>query len=178
MTYTSTTAPQAPQQEPTKTVVFGGRVTKDPELRMTPNNQPVINVDFAVNQLNGETHWGRATIWGTDAYIAADFCKKGDMIAGVADFKVTSREHNGQTYQNNEYNVQSLFLSTKDILAIVDSKIDAAVKPQPQVAPTPQPQPQAPAQPAQQPTGFTQPAPADKPQEEFPDLNLGDDLPF
>ena len=173
MTYTSTTAPQAPQQEPTKTVVFGGRVTKDPELRMTPNNQPVINVDFAVNQLNGETHWGRATIWGTDAYIAADFCKKGDMIAGVADFKVTSREYNNQTYQNNEYNVKSLFLSTKDILAIVDSKIEAAVKPQP-VA-TEAPQPQTPTQP----TGFSQPAPVAEPQEEAPTLQIdSDDLPF
>lgn len=173
MTYRPTQAPAQPApQQPTKTVVFGGQVTKDPELRMN-GDTPVINIDFAVNQLNGETHWGRATIWGTDAYIAQDFCRKGEMIAGVADFKVTSREYNNQTYQNNEYNVKSLFLSTKDILAIVDSKIEAAVKPQP-VA-TEAPQPQAPTQP----TGFTQPAPADKPQEETPTLQIdSDDLPF
>ena len=174
MTYTSTQAPQQPtQQQPTKTVVFGGRVTKDPELKTTQNGNPVINVDFAVDQLNGETHWGRATIWGTDAYIAADFCRKGDTIAGVADFKVTTREFEGKTYQNNEYNVQSLFLSTKDILAIVDRKIETAVKPQPVATETPQPQ--APTQP----TGFSQPAPVDKPQEETPTLQIdSSDLPF
>lgn len=129
MTYTGNTAPQQPAHEPTKTVVFGGTVTKEPELRMTQNNQAVINIDFAVNQLNGETHWGRATVWGTDAYIAADFCRKGEPIAGVADFKVTTREFEGKTYTNNEYNVKSLFLSTKDILGIVDQKIEAAMKP-------------------------------------------------
>jgi len=176
MTYTSTQAPTQPTHEPTKTVVFGGTVTKEPELRTTQNGQPVVNIDFAVNQLNGETHWGRATVWGTDAYIAADFCRKGDPIAGVADFKVTSREYNGQTYQNNEYNVKSLFLSTKDILGIVDGKIKEALNPKVEVQDeTKEPTVTAPAQP----TGFTQPAPADKPQEETPTLQIdSDDLPF
>ena len=156
MTYTGNTQPTQPAHEPTKTVVFGGTVTKDPELRTTQNGNAVVNIDFAVNQLNGKTHWGRATVWGTDAYIAADFCKKGEPIAGVADFKVTTREYNKQAYQNNEYNVKALFLSTKDILNIVDQKIDAAMKPKTeeptgttQDTPTPphMPQPQAPGQP-------------------------------
>ncbi len=185
MTYDYGNTPAQPQvQQPTKTVVFGGRVTKDPELRMTTNNQPVINIDFAVNQFNGETHWGRATVWGTDAYIAADFCKKGEMIAGVADFKVTKRIYEGKEYITNEYNVQTLLLSAKDILKIVDGKIAKAIAVEPKVEQPVVEQPQAQLEPEHVPRSKTDTPTPPQPEPQVPAQPTttiqidNDELPF
>ena len=94
-----------------------------------------------------------------------------DSTGGIAKkLADTNRE------QTPLYNVKSLFLSTKDILGIVDGKIKEALNPKLEVQDEiKEPTVTAPAQP----TGFTQPAPADKPREETPTLQIDSDyLPF
>jgi single-strand DNA-binding protein len=81
-------------------VVLVGRLTKDPELRYTPNGVPVATFTLAVNRNfkkeNGETEadFINCVIWRKPAENVANFLKKGSL-AGV-DGRVQTRNYEGQ----------------------------------------------------------------------------------
>lgn len=81
-------------------VVLVGRLTKDPELKYTPNGVPVATFTLAVNR-NYANHQGERdadfiniVVWRKPAENAATFLKKGSL-AGV-DGKITTRNFEGQ----------------------------------------------------------------------------------
>jgi single-strand DNA-binding protein len=70
------------------TLIIAGNVGRDPEMRYTPNGQPVTNFSVASNRQytgnNGqevkETLWFRITTWGKQAEVCNQYLKKGSKV--------------------------------------------------------------------------------------------------
>jgi single-strand DNA-binding protein len=68
-------------------IVLIGRLTRDPELRYTPNGVAVANFDLAVDRptpsTNGEreTDFIRIISWQKQAEVVANYLKKGRLVA-------------------------------------------------------------------------------------------------
>jgi single-strand DNA-binding protein len=80
-------------------VVLVGRMTKDPELKYTPNGVAVCTFTLAVNRpfkTNGETEadFINCVVWRKPAENVANFLKKGSL-AGV-DGRIQTRNYEGQ----------------------------------------------------------------------------------
>jgi single-strand DNA-binding protein len=81
-------------------VVLVGRLTKDPDLRYTPNGVPVATFTLAVNrafsnqQGEREADFINCVIWRKPAENVANFLKKGSL-AGV-DGRIQTRHYEGQ----------------------------------------------------------------------------------
>jgi single-strand DNA-binding protein len=80
-------------------VVLVGRLTKDPDLRYTPNGVPVATFTLAVNRpfkTNGEQEadFINCVIWRKPAENVANFLQKGSL-AGV-DGRIQTRNYEGQ----------------------------------------------------------------------------------
>ncbi|RLL41752.1 single-stranded DNA-binding protein [Oceanobacillus piezotolerans] len=81
-------------------VVLVGRLTRDPELRYTPNGVAVANFNIAVNrpftnqQGNREADFINGVVWRRQAENLANYMKKGNLI-GV-DGRVQTRNYEGQ----------------------------------------------------------------------------------
>lgn len=81
-------------------VVLIGRLTKDPDLRYTPNGVPVATFTLAVERSfkngNGEkeTDFIPCVVWRQQAENVANYLAKGDL-AGV-DGRIQTRNYEGQ----------------------------------------------------------------------------------
>ena len=81
-------------------VVLVGRLTKDPELRYTPNGVAVATFTLAVNrafsnqQGEREADFINCVVWRKQAENVANFLKKGSL-AGV-DGRIQTRNYEGQ----------------------------------------------------------------------------------
>ena len=75
-------------------VVLVGRLTRDPDLRYTPNGVAVANFNIAVNrpfsnqQGNREADFINIVAWGSSADFVARYFGKGDMIAVEGRLKI------------------------------------------------------------------------------------------
>jgi single-strand DNA-binding protein len=82
-------------------VTLVGRLTKDPDLRITPEGTPVVNLTLAVNRQfknqNGdyETDFVHCTIWRKTAENTANYCRKGSVLG------ITGKIHT-RNYQNQD----------------------------------------------------------------------------
>jgi len=69
-------------------VMLIGNVTRDPEIKYTPQGRPVTDLGIAVNRVytpdggekREETTYVDITLWGRQAEIAGEYCKKGRSI--------------------------------------------------------------------------------------------------
>ena len=81
-------------------VILVGRLTKDPELRYTPNGVAVASFTLAVNraftnqQGEREADFINCVVWRRPAENVANFLKKGSL-AGV-DGRIQTRSYDGQ----------------------------------------------------------------------------------
>ncbi|QDP42012.1 single-stranded DNA-binding protein [Radiobacillus deserti] len=81
-------------------VVLVGRLTKDPDLRYTPNGVAVANFTLAVNrpfsnqQGNREADFINCVVWRRPAENLANFMSKGSLV-GV-DGRIQTRSFDGQ----------------------------------------------------------------------------------
>lgn len=81
-------------------VVLVGRLTRDPDLRYTPNGVAVANFNIAVNrpftnqQGEREADFINGVVWRRQAENLANFMKKGNLI-GV-DGRIQTRNYEGQ----------------------------------------------------------------------------------
>lgn len=81
-------------------VILVGRLTKDPDLRYTPNGVPVATFTLAVNrnfsnqQGERETDFLNCVVWRQQAENVANYLKKGNL-AGV-DGRIQTRNYEGQ----------------------------------------------------------------------------------
>ena len=67
------------------TVVLTGRLTRDPELRMTPNGIEVVTFSLAFDnksKTNGDktTSFINCTAWRQTAKYISNYCKKGNLL--------------------------------------------------------------------------------------------------
>ncbi|MEC5422097.1 single-stranded DNA-binding protein [Virgibacillus sp. C22-A2] len=103
-------------------VTLVGRLTKDVDLRYTPNGKAVGNFTLAVNRpfkTNGqqETDFINCTIWGKQAENLANFMKKGSQVG------VTGRIQT-RTYENSEGKTVFVTEVVADQAAFLESKKD------------------------------------------------------
>jgi single-strand DNA-binding protein len=71
-----------------QTLILVGNLGKEPEMRFTPNGQPVTTLSIATNRRhanNGgqpvkETTWFRVTVWGKQAETCNQFLHKGSKV--------------------------------------------------------------------------------------------------
>ncbi|MET3696777.1 single-strand binding protein [Bacillus oleivorans] len=82
-------------------VALVGRLTRDPEVRRTPEGTAVTNVTIAINrhfrnqQGEIEADFVPCTIWRKAAENTAQYCKKGSLVGVIG--KIQTR-----TYENQE----------------------------------------------------------------------------
>lgn len=67
-------------------VILIGRLTKDPDLRYTPNGTAVCNVTVAINRMRTkdggqEADFVPCVVWGKGAENLAQYVKKGNQVA-------------------------------------------------------------------------------------------------
>lgn len=76
-----------------------GNLTKDPELRMTPNNIPVCSFTIAVNRRHGEkqTDFFRVQAWRGLGKSCSKYLTKGKKVAVVGELQTRTYEQDGQT---------------------------------------------------------------------------------
>jgi single-strand DNA-binding protein len=75
-----------------------GRLGQDPELKTTPNGQPVASFSMACQddykdtqgQKIERTEWVRAVMWGKSAEVFAQYAKKGSKV--YVEGKLTTRK--------------------------------------------------------------------------------------
>ena len=79
-------------------ITLTGRLTRDPELRYTPNGVAVTNFDLAVDRsvLNQagerETDFIRIIAWQKQAELCANYLKKGRLVAVEGRLQIRSYE--------------------------------------------------------------------------------------
>ncbi|HUS49703.1 MAG TPA: single-stranded DNA-binding protein [Candidatus Paceibacterota bacterium] len=107
-------------------VILICRTTRDVELRQTANGTSVASVSAATNETykdkNGvkkeETEWHSLVFWGTQANIAHQYVKKGDLIYLEGKIKTRSWDDNSgnkrYTTEINVSNFQMLSSSKKN----------------------------------------------------------------
>jgi len=87
-------------------VIIVGRLGQDPEIRYTPNGQPVANFSVATSEVwldkqSGEkqerTEWHRIVVWGKLAELCRDYLKKGKQI--YLEGKLQTRSWNDKSDQ-------------------------------------------------------------------------------
>lgn len=81
-------------------VTIVGRITRDPELKMTTEGTPVANITLAVNRHyknhNGEieTDFVQCTLWRKAAENTAQYCRKGAVIGITGRIQTRNYENN------------------------------------------------------------------------------------
>ncbi|WP_108668896.1 single-stranded DNA-binding protein [Peribacillus acanthi] len=81
-------------------VILVGRLTKDPELRYTPEGKAVSNITLAVNRnfknADGdyEADFVHCTIWRRSAENLAQYCQKGSLV-GISG-RIQTRNYSNQ----------------------------------------------------------------------------------
>lgn len=79
------------------TILMIGRITKDIELRYTPNNKAVATIYLAVQNSKDDTTFLPITIFGSMAETTNKYCKKGDLIG----IRGIIKNHNWQDKEGN-----------------------------------------------------------------------------
>lgn len=78
-------------------VILAGNVTRDPELRHTPNNTPVTDITLAINRqfkCKEETTFVDVTLWSRLAEITSEYVKKGHPILVEGRLQLDTWENN------------------------------------------------------------------------------------
>ena len=97
-----------------------GNLTRDPELRVTPNGKDVCSLDVVVSRrkkIEGqpETDYFRVNAWGELAKTCAKYLTKGKKVAVIGSVSLSKREKDGKFYASIEVFAEHIeFLSPKD----------------------------------------------------------------
>ena len=117
-----------------------GNLGKDPELRMTSGNNPVVNFSLATNEkwkgkdgeLKEEASWHQVVVFGNQAQPCHDYLGKGSQVA--VEGRISYEEwtdKDGNTRHTTKIIAQRVeFLTTKERAPVAQS---AAPPPAPEV---------------------------------------------
>lgn len=122
-------------------VSLTGRLTKDPELRMTQSGTSVTSFTLAVNrrpnsQGQQEADFISCVAWGKTAQVAEQYLHKGSLI-GI-EGRIQTRSYDNQQGQR----VYVTEVVTETLSFLESRQQSTGYAPQPQAQPQPQPQPQ------------------------------------
>lgn len=90
-----------------------GRLTKDVELKQTPNGVSVVNFTIAVNRrFDKETaDFINCVAWRNTAEFIAKYFSKGSSIAIVGSLQTGSYEKDGQKFYTTDVNVDEAYFA-------------------------------------------------------------------
>jgi len=99
-------------------VLLFGNLGADPELRVTPSGQSVLNLRMATtesyldrnNTRQERTEWHSVAIWGKRADALAKFLAKGDKVFIEGSIRTHSYEKNGEKRYRTEIVAQNIIL--------------------------------------------------------------------
>lgn len=96
------------------TVILTGRITKDIEIRRTPNNNAVTTFSLAVTRDKENTDFIVCNAWNKTAELLEQYCKKGSKIGVTGAIRTHSWEENGLKRYATDVLVNSVeFLDNK-----------------------------------------------------------------
>ena len=109
-------------------VVLIGRLTKDPDSRMTASGIPLTRFTLAIDRSGGRenkvTDFLNIVTWRRTAEIASQFLKKGKLIAIEGSLRIDTYEKNGQIREWVEV--------VADNLQMLDRQTDSFTQEEPQ----------------------------------------------
>jgi single-strand DNA-binding protein len=112
-------------------IILIGRLTRDPELRYTPNGVAVANFDLAVPRPGEkkETDFIRIITWQKTAELCANYLKKGRQVAVEGRLQIRSYEaQDGQKRRVAEVVANQVqFLDRKDDKPVDKPKDDDGI---------------------------------------------------
>lgn len=114
-------------------VVLIGRMSADPELKMTQSNKPVLSFRIAVNKLvkageHPEANWIDCVAWKGTAEFIAKYFNKGSKIAVEGKLNTRSWEdNNGNKRKTVEVVVDSAFFVEKKSDTRADYNADVSI---------------------------------------------------
>lgn len=99
-------------------VMLFGNLGADPELRVTPSGQSVLNLRLATtesyldrnNTRQERTEWHSVAIWGKRADALAKFLGKGDKVFIEGGIRTSTYEKNGEKRYRTEIVAQNIIL--------------------------------------------------------------------
>ena len=101
-------------------LIIIGNLTRDPELRTTPQGKNVCSLDVAVNRrrrVEGqpEADYFRVNAWNDLAVNCAKYLTKGRKVCVAGSVSLSKREKDGKFYASIEVYAEDVeFLSPKD----------------------------------------------------------------
>ena len=107
-----------------------GNLTRDPELRVTPQGKDVCSIDVAVSRrkkIEGQpdADYFRVNAWGELAKTCDKYLTKGKKVAVIGSVSLSKREKDGKFFASIEVFAEHVeFLSPKD--STEEPKTDAA----------------------------------------------------
>lgn len=95
-----------------------GRITKDPELRLTINGTHFCSFDLAVRRTKEVTDFLPCVAWKDTARLICDYHKKGDFIGILG--RLTSRQ-----FKNKQGENRTIYEVAVDSISFIKSKTES-----------------------------------------------------
>lgn len=152
-------------------VILIGNVGADPEIRYTPNGNPITNITLATSeswkdkqsgQLQERTEWHRVVFFGRLAEIAAEYLRKGSQV--YVEGTLRTRKWQGQDGQDRH--TAEVIVDISGTMQLLGGRGDNE----------PSSNQQSGKQPAGQTRRPTQPQPSTQPAPDYDSFD--DDIPF
>lgn len=95
-------------------VTLTGRLTKDIDLRSTPNGKHVARFNIAVRRDDKTADFPTCVAWGKTAELLQRYCHKGSLIGVEGKIKTSNYQKDGKDVYKTEIEASSVeFLSSK-----------------------------------------------------------------
>ena len=115
------------------TLIIAGNVGRDPEMRDTPDGQPVTSFTVATSrQYTGksgetvkETCWFRITAWGKTAEVCNQYVKKGSKVLIEGALKPDPATGSPKVYDNSDGSKGSSYEVTAQTVRFLSSRDEA-----------------------------------------------------
>ena len=89
-------------------VSLTGRLTKDIDLRSTPNGKHVARFNVAVRRDDKTADFPTCVAWGKTAELLQRYCHKGSLIGVDGKIKTSNYQKNGKDVYKTEIEVSSI----------------------------------------------------------------------
>ena len=99
-------------------IILIGNLTRDPELRYTPQGTPVVKFGIATNRKYGEgkeeTFFGDVTVWSKQAESCNKYLQKGSRVLVEGRLVTEKWEHDGKSHSKTAITAERVqFLTFK-----------------------------------------------------------------
>lgn len=110
-------------------LMITGNLTRDPEMRFTPQGKAVTDYTVAVNDFDGTTMWVKVTVWEDRAENDHEYLKQGDKVMVIGKLKYDKETGNPETYYSKKANeTRAKFEMTGFTVEYLSTKSDGEPK--------------------------------------------------